>query len=700
MTSPVVLEKHGEIGVILVQNPPVNALSQAVRQGLQDRLAEANADDSIKGIVLAGDGRTFIAGADIKEFGKPMGAPDLNAVIKSYEESPKPVVAAIHGTALGGGLETAFSAHYRVAVPKSFVGLPEVKLGLLPGAGGTQRLPRVAGVESALKMITSGDMVPAPMAAKAGIVDEIVDELIPGAVAFCQRLVDGNAPRPVIAESRGKLDEADPAIFDTFRDTMAKKARGVLAPQNCISAVEAAFKASSFEEGLAEERRLFGELMESPQRAAQIHIFFGEREVAKIPGIGKDVAPKKIGKAAIIGCGTMGGGIAMNFLNVGIPVTVLETTQDALDRGVGVIRSNYENTAKKGRMTAEQVEQRMGLLNPVLSYEEIGDADIVIEAVFEDMAVKKEIFAKLDEVMKDGAVLASNTSTLDIDEIASATKRPEDVVGTHFFSPANVMRLLENVRGEKTSKETIATVMDMGKRIGKIAVLAGNCDGFIGNRMLHPYGREASFLVEEGAQPEDVDRVMYDFGMAMGPFAMGDMAGLDVGWYVRKRQLENWPQGKRYSALADRICELGRFGQKTGAGWYHYDEGSRVPKPDPVVKEIIEKNSAEAGIKRREVSDQEILERCIYALVNEGAKILEEGIALRPVDIDITYVYGYAFPKHRGGPMHYADEVGLDKVLERIKAYHEQSGGDDSWKPAALIEKLVAEGKGFRDYRG
>jgi len=699
MSSPVVLEKHGEIGVILVQNPPVNALSQAVRAGLRDRLAEANADDSIKGIVLAGDGRTFIAGADIREFGKPMMEPDLNSVIRAYEESPKPVVAAIHGTALGGGLETAFSAHYRVAVPKSFVGLPEVKLGLLPGAGGTQRLPRVAGVETALKMITSGDMVPAPMAAKAGIVDEVVDELIPGAVAFCQRLVDGNAPRPVITEGRGKLDEADPALFDKYRKDMARKARGVLAPQNCISAIEAAYKAASFEEGLKEERRLFTELMESPQRAAQIHIFFGEREVAKIPGIGNDVAPKKIGKAAIIGCGTMGGGIAMNFLNVGIPVTILEMSQEALDRGVGIIRKNYENTASKGRITMEQVEQRMGLLNPVLSYEAIGDADIVIEAVFEDMAVKKEIFAKLDEVMKPGAVLASNTSTLDIDEIASATKRPEDVVGTHFFSPANVMRLLENVRGEKTSKETIATVVAMGKQIGKVAVLAGNCDGFIGNRMLHPYGRQASFLVEEGAQPEDVDRVLYDFGLAMGPFAMGDMAGLDVGWYVRKRQLENWPQGKRYSALADRICEMGRYGQKTGAGWYKYEEGSRVPQPDPVVKEIIEKNADEAGITRREISDQEILERCVYALVNEGAKILEEGIAIRSVDIDITYVYGYAFPKHRGGPMHYADEVGLDKVLDRIRHYYEQSG-EDEWKPAALIEKLVAEGKGFRDYEG
>lgn len=698
MTSPVVLEKHGEIGVILVQNPPVNALSQAVRAGLRDRLAEANADESIKGVVLAGDGRTFIAGADIREFGKPMMEPDLNSVIRAYEQSPKPVVAAIHGTALGGGLETAFSAHYRVAVPKSFVGLPEVKLGLLPGAGGTQRLPRVAGVETALKMISSGDMVPAPMAAEAGIVDEVVDELIPGAVAFCQRLVDGNAPRPVIAEGRGKLDEADPALFDKFRKDMARKSRGVLAPQNCIAAVEAAYKAASFDEGLKEERRLFTELMESPQRAAQIHIFFGEREVAKIPDIGKDVAPKKIGKAAIIGCGTMGGGIAMNFLNVGIPVTVLEMTQEALDRGVGIIRRNYENTAKKGRMTAEQVEQRMSLLNSVTSYEAIGDADIVIEAVFEDMAVKKEIFARLDEVMKPGAVLASNTSTLDIDEIASATSRPEDVVGTHFFSPANVMRLLENVRGEKTSKETIATVMAMGKQIGKVAVLAGNCDGFIGNRMLHPYGREASFLVEEGAQPEDVDRVLYDFGLAMGPFAMGDMAGLDVGWYVRKRQLENWPQGKRYSAIADRICELGRYGQKTGAGWYKYEEGSRVPQPDPVVKEIIEKNSVEAGIKRREISDDEILERCVYALVNEGAKILEEGIALRPVDIDVTYVYGYAFPKHRGGPMQYADEVGLDKVLERIRFYFEQSGGADEWKPSALIEKLVSEGKGFRDY--
>ncbi|PJK30393.1 3-hydroxyacyl-CoA dehydrogenase NAD-binding domain-containing protein [Minwuia thermotolerans] len=697
MSSPVVLEKHGSIGVILVQNPPVNALSQAVRQGLADRLAEAIADDDIKGVVLAGDGRTFIAGADIREFGKPMQAPDLNSVIRAYEESPKPVVAAIHGTALGGGLETAFAAHYRVAVAKSFVGLPEVKLGLLPGAGGTQRLPRVAGVKTALDMITSGDMVPAPKAREAGIVDEIVDDLIPGAVAFAEKLVAEGAPLKVISAGRGKLDEADPAIFDEYRAQVAKKARGVLAPQNCIAAVEAAVKASSFEDGLKRERELFAELMESPQRAAQIHIFFGEREVAKIPDLPKGTEAKKIGKVAIIGCGTMGGGIAMNFANVGIPVTIVENEQAALDRGFGIIRKNYENSAKRGRFPMDEVEKRMGRLTPTTSYDDIADADIVIEAVFEEMGLKKEIFAKLDQVMKPGAVLATNTSTLDIDEIASATKRPEDVIGTHFFSPANVMRLLENVRGEKSSPETIQTVMDMGKKIGKVAVLAGNCHGFIGNRMLHPYRRQAEFLVEEGAQPEDIDRVIYDFGFAMGPFAMGDLAGLDVGYRVRQHQLKTWPQGKRYSSLGDKIVEMGRHGQKTGAGWFLYEEGDRTPKPDPVIKELIEKHAAEAGLKRRAVSDEEILERCIYALVNEGAKILEEGIAIRPVDIDITYVYGYAFPKHRGGPMHYADHVGLDKVLARIRHFHEISG-EDEWKPAKLIEDLVAQGKGFKDF--
>lgn len=697
MSSPVVLEKHGSIGVILVQNPPVNALSQAVRQGLADRLAEAIADDDIKGVVLAGDGRTFIAGADIREFGKPMHAPDLNSVIRAYEESPKPVVAAIHGTALGGGLETAFAAHYRVAVAKSFVGLPEVKLGLLPGAGGTQRLPRVAGVKTALDMITSGDMVPAPKAREAGIVDEIVDDLIPGAVAFAEKLVAEGAPLKVISAGRGKLDEADPAIFDEYRAQLAKKARGVLAPQNCIAAVEAAVKASSFEDGLKRERELFAELMDSPQRAAQIHIFFGEREVAKIPDLPKGTEAKKIGKVAIIGCGTMGGGIAMNFANVGIPVTIVENEQAALDRGFGIIRKNYENSAKRGRFPMDEVEKRMGRLTPTTSYDDIADADIVIEAVFEEMGLKKEIFAKLDQVMKPGAVLATNTSTLDIDEIASATKRPEDVIGTHFFSPANVMRLLENVRGEKSSPETIQTVMDMGKKIGKVAVLAGNCHGFIGNRMLHPYRRQAEFLVEEGAQPEDIDRVIYDFGFAMGPFAMGDLAGLDVGYRVRQHQLKTWPQGKRYSSLGDKIVEMGRHGQKTGAGWFLYEEGNRTPKPDPVIKELIEKHAAEAGLKRRAVSDEEILERCIYALVNEGAKILEEGIAIRPVDIDITYVYGYAFPKHRGGPMHYADHVGLDKVLARIRHFHEISG-EDEWKPAKLIEDLVAQGKGFKDF--
>ena len=697
MSSPVVLEKRGAVGVILVQNPPVNALSQAVRQGLRDRLAEALADDSITAVVLAGDGRTFIAGADIREFGKPMAGPGLNEVIADYENATKPVVAAIHGTALGGGLETAFGAHYRVAVAKGFVGLPEVKLGLLPGAGGTQRLPRVAGVETALKMITSGDMLPAPLAEKAGIVDAIVDDLIPGACAFAEKLVADGAPLKVISRSRGKLDEADKGIFDTFRADLAKKARGVLAPQNCIAAVEAAVTSDSFEAGLKREGELFLELMQSPQRAAQIHAFFGEREVAKIPDIPKGTPTRDIKSCAILGCGTMGGGIAMNFLNAGIPVTILELEQAALDRGIGIIRRNYENSAKRGRFTMEEVEKRMALLTPTTSYDDIGQADIVIEAVFEDMEIKKQVFAKLDEVMKPGAILASNTSTLDIDEIASVTKRPEDVIGTHFFSPANVMRLLENVRGAKSSPNTIQTVMDLGKRIGKICVLAGNCHGFIGNRMLHPYGRQASFLVEEGAQPEDVDRVLYDFGLAMGPFAMGDLAGLDVGYRVRQHQLKTWPQGRRYSSLADKVVELGRHGQKTGAGWYRYEEGSRVPLPDPVVKELIEKNSAEAGIKRREISDDEILERCIYALVNEGAKILEEGIAIRSVDIDITYMNGYGFPKHRGGPMHYADQVGLDKVLERIRHYYEQSGEDD-WKPAPLIEKLVAEGKGFADF--
>ncbi|MEC9346985.1 MAG: 3-hydroxyacyl-CoA dehydrogenase NAD-binding domain-containing protein [Pseudomonadota bacterium] len=697
MTSPVELEKHGAVGVILVKNPPVNALSQGVRQGLRDCINAGLADDSLKALVIAGDGRTFIAGADIREFGQPMRGPGLLDVFETMENASKPVVAAIHGTALGGGLETALACHYRVAVAKSFVGLPEVKLGLLPGAGGTQRLPRVAGVEAALKMIAYGDMIPAKKALEAGIVDAIVDELIPGAVAFAEKLVAGNAPRKVISASRGKLDEAPAGIFEKYRADLAKSARGVLAPQNCISAIEAAVTSRTFAEGMKRESELFVELMESPQRAAQIHIFFGEREVAKIPDLPKGTRSKKLGKVAIIGCGTMGGGIAMNFANVGIPVTIMEMEQAALDRGFGIIRRNYENSAKRGRFSMEEVEKRMGLLSQTTSYADIGDADIVIEAVFENMDIKKQVFAKLDEVMKPGAILASNTSTLDIDEIASATKRPEDVIGTHFFSPANVMRLLENVRGAKSSPETIQTVMDMGKAIGKVSVLAGNCHGFIGNRMLHPYGRQANFLVEEGAMPEDVDRVLYDFGMAMGVFAMGDLAGLDVGYRVRQHQLKTWPQGRRYSSLADKIVELGRHGQKTNAGWYRYEAGSRNPIPDPVVQELIVKHSAEAGIPRRKVTDEEILERCIYALVNEGAKILEEGIAIRPVDIDVVYVYGYAFPKHRGGPMHYADEVGLDKVLARIRHFHEMSGEED-WKPAPLIERLVAEGKGFRDF--
>lgn len=696
MTAPVVLEKRGAVGVVKIMNPPVNALSQGVRAGLSSCLAEALADDSIKAVVMVGDGRTFIAGADIKEFGKPMAGPDLNTVIAEWENSTKPTVAAIHGTALGGGLETAFSCNYRVAVKEAFVGLPEVKLGLLPGAGGTQRLPRVAGVKTALDMITSGNMVPAAKAKAAGIVDEIVDDLIDGACAFAEKLAADGAPLNVISAGRGKLDEAEAGIFDEYRKKMARSARGFLAPQNCIAAVEAAFTAADFDSGLARERELFGELMASPQRAAQIHVFFGERETAKIPDVPKDIKPRPINSAAIIGCGTMGGGIAMNFANAGIPVKVLEMSQEAIDRGMGIIRKNYENTMKKGRLTQEQVDQRLALFSTTMDYADLGDADIVVEAVFEEMSIKQEVFGKLDKVMKPGAILASNTSTLDIDAIANATSRPQDVVGTHFFSPANVMRLLENVRGENTAKDVIATVMALGKKIGKVPVLAGNCDGFIGNRMLDKYIRQAQFMVEEGAQPEDVDRVVFDFGFAMGPFAMSDLAGNDVSWFIRKRKLENWPQGKRYCSLPDKVCELGRFGQKTGDGWYHYEAGDRTPHPDPVIKELIEKHSAEAGVKRREISDDEILERCIYALVNEGAKILEEGIAIRPVDIDITYNYGYAFPRYWGGPMHYADHIGLDKVLDRIRHYHEQSG-DDEWKPAPLIEKLVSEGKGFKD---
>ena len=684
----VTYDRRGSIAVLTVNNPPVNALSHGVRQGLLDGVRRAAADPAVQACVIACAGRTFIAGADITEFGKPMKDPSLHDVLDAIEGSPKPVVAAIHGTALGGGLEVTLASHWRVAVRAARLGLPEVKLGILPGAGGTQRLPRVVGVEKALSMIVSGEPIGGEEAHRAGLVDELVEgDLTAGAVAFAERVVaEGRPLRKVrdlddkVAAARGK-----PEIFARFRESVARQTRGFRAPERCIQAVEAAVN-RPFTDGLRFEREAFLELVASPESKAQRYVFFAEREAAKIPDVPAGTPTREIRKAAVIGAGTMGGGIAMNFANAGIPVTVVEVSREALDRGIGVVRKNYEATASRGRLTKEDVEKRMGLITPTTDFAAVADADMVIEAVFEEMPIKKEVFAKLDAICKADAVLATNTSTLDVDEIAAATKRPESVVGTHFFSPANVMRLLENVRGAKSSKTTIATAMAVGRRIAKVPVLVGVCYGFVGNRMLHQRSKESERLILEGALPHEVDQVLYDFGFPMGPFAMGDLAGLDVGWRIRKGRGERAP-------VADRLCELGRFGQKTGAGFYRY-EGDRTPRPDPDVEKIIVDVSAAQGITRRPISDDEIRERLLYPMVNEGAKILEEKIAIRPSDIDVIWVYGYGWPVYRGGPMFWADSIGLRTIRDRMRELGRRTGSD-FWRPAALLDHLADEGRGF-----
>jgi 3-hydroxyacyl-CoA dehydrogenase len=688
ITQSVDLDKRGAVAVLTVNNPPVNALSQHVRQGLREGVQKANADSGVSAIVIVCAGRTFIAGADITEFGKPPREPGLHEVLDLIEGSPRPVVAAIHGTALGGGLEVTLACHYRVGTKDARFGLPEVKLGLLPGAGGTQRLPRVVGVEKALSMIVSGDPIRADEALKAGLIDEIVEgDLTAAGVAFAEKVVREKRPLKKIRDLDDKVAAArgKPEIFANFRKSVARQTRGFRAPENCIKAVEAAANLP-FAEGMKRERELFMELLNSAESKAQRYFFFAEREAAKIPDVPADTPPKEIKKAAIIGAGTMGGGIAMNFANVGIPVTVIEVAKDALDRGLGVVRKNYEATAAKGRLKPEDVEKRMGLITGSTDFKDIGDADIVIEAVFEEMPIKKEVFARIDAVAKPDAVLATNTSTLDVNEIASATKRPESVIGTHFFSPANVMKLLENVRGAKTSKTAIATAMAVGRRINKVPVLVGVCYGFVGNRMLHQRGQQAERLILEGALPHQVDKVLYDFGFPMGPFAMGDLAGLDVGWRIRKGR------GVR-SEVADRICELGRFGQKTGAGYYKYD-ANRNPSPDPEVEKIILQVAQEQGIKRREISNDEILQRLLYPMVNEGAKILDEKIAIRASDIDVIWVYGYGWPVYRGGPMFWADQIGLKALRDRMLEFR-RSTGDAFWEPAPLLTRLADEGKGF-----
>ncbi|WP_426044194.1 3-hydroxyacyl-CoA dehydrogenase NAD-binding domain-containing protein [Caulobacter sp. DWR3-1-2] len=679
---------EGDIGVVTLNSPPVNALSAAVREGLSKGFEAAIADPAVRAIVLICEGKTFIAGADITEFGKAMTGPSLQDVQNTIENSPKPVIAAIHGTVLGGGLEAALVAHYRVAVPSAKAGLPEVNIGLLPGAGGTQRLPRVVGVEKALEMVTTGQHIPAKAALAMGLFDSIVEEgaLRDGAIAFAKVVLAEDQPLTRIRDQNAKVEAArgKPEIFSEYRKANARKFRGFLAPENNIKAVEAAVNLP-FDEGLKEERKLFMELMTGSQSAAQRHVFFAERQANKIPDVPDDTAIIPVKKVGVIGAGTMGGGISMNFLNAGIPVTIIEAKQENLDRGVGVIRKNYENTAKKGRLTQDDVEKRMGLLTPSMHLEDLADCDLIIEAVFELMEIKKEVFGKLDTIAKPGAILASNTSYLDIDVIAASTSRPQSVIGLHFFSPANVMKLLEIVRGEKTDKSVIATSMQIGKKIGKVAVLVGNCHGFVGNRMLAQRQREAQKLILEGAMPWDVDRVLYDFGLPMGPFAMSDLAGLDIGWDQTKSSS---------STVREVLCEMDRRGQKNGKGFYDYDE-NRVAKPSKEVEQVILDFAEKRQIQRRAISDQEILERCLYPMVNEGAKILEEGKAIRASDIDTVWINGYGWPVYTGGPMFWGELVGLDKVLAKMKAFQAELG--DDFKPSALLERLVAEGKGFKD---
>ena len=695
MAELVRITRYDDVAVVTIDNPPVNALSPGVPEGIQAAIQSVASEPAVRAIVLIGAGQTFIAGADIREFGKIVSGarPRLNLLpyLQSIEDSPKPVVVAIHGTAFGGGLETAMSGHYRVIAPTAQVGQPEVKLGLIPGAGGTQRLPRLAGIAKAVEMCASGEPVKAQEAVAVGIADRIIEgDLLEGALAFAREV--GSRPAPKTRERDEKLHDASPAIFAYAREQAKKRARGMTAPLAAIDAVEAATRLP-FDEGCKCEAELFDQCLYGPQSKALIHAFFGERAVAKIPGISKDTKTYSIQRAAIVGAGTMGGGIAMTYANAGIPVIVKETAPEALDRGLANIRKNYGATVSKGRLSQADMDARLALIRPQLDYDGFDQADIVVEAVFENMEVKKSVFREVDRIAKPDCILASNTSSLDIDEIASVTNRPHMVIGNHFFSPANVMRLLEVVRGKATSKEVIATSMALGRKLGKVAVLAGNCHGFIGNRMVGPYLREAQFLVEEGASVEQVNQALFDFGMAMGPLAVDDLAGLDVGRAVRKEFARFQKAGVRKPMVADLLCEKGRFGQKTGRGWSQYDE-KRKPLPDPETAALIEKTAVEAGIKRRSIASEEIVDRCIYALVNEGARILEDGIALRAVDIDITYLCGYGFPAWRGGPMFYASAVGLNTVLKRIEEFERQHG-PDLWSPAPLLRRLAEEGKAF-----
>ena len=692
---------QGDVAVIAMNNPPVNGLGYETRVGITNGLEKANADPAVKAIVLTGAGKAFSGGADIKEFNSPraMQEPILLSVITAVENSQKPVVAAVHSVAMGGGLELALGAHYRIAAPGAKIALPEVKLGLIPGAGGTVRLPRVLGAETALNMIVKGDPVNSEVLAGLPgqkLFDKMAsspESLLDEAIAFAREVAAKGGELPLVRHLPCKHPQG-PAYFQFARNMVRGMAKNFPAPEKCVDAVENATKLK-FDDALAKEREIFINLMQTPECKALRHIFAAERAASKIPDVGSDVKPRAVNKVAVIGAGTMGGGISMNFLNAGIPVTILETKQEALDRGLATIRKNYESQVKRGKLKQDKYEQRMALLTPTLKYEDIADADLVIEAVFEEMGVKEQVFKKLDEVMKPGAILASNTSTLDVDKIAAFTKRPQDVVGLHFFSPANVMKLLEVVRGAKTAKDVLATVMQIAKKIKKTAVVSGVCDGFIGNRMIEQYSRQAGFLLEEGATPQQVDKAIEKFGFAMGPFRMGDLAGNDIGWAIRKRRYVEKPDMK-YSKTADLLCEMGRYGQKTGAGWYDYQPGKRDAIPSKLVEEMVEKHRKDQGITPRKISDQEIVERLVYSLVNEGARIVEDGIASKASDIDMVYLTGYGFPIWRGGPMKYADQMGLFNVAESMKRFARNPNDDAKfWQPAPLLAKLVAEGKTF-----
>jgi 3-hydroxyacyl-CoA dehydrogenase len=679
------------IAIITMHNPPVNGLGNALRAGLMENLKKAEADAAVKGVVIIGSAKAFSGGADIREFGKPREKPDLFEVNDQQDAMQKPLVAAIGGFALGGGLELALGCHYRVAAPRSQLGLPEVKLGILPGSGGTQRLPRIIPMADAVRLMTTGSTIPAEKAKELGLVDEIVTgDLLEAAIAFTKKLDSSRIRR--IRDMKARLDGDAEAFFAKVREQVAQESRGYPAPLEIVACAAAA-ATLPFDEGRKVERERFQRLVNTAESKALRHMFFAERQTSKIPDVPEDTPARPINKAAVIGAGTMGGGIAMSFANAGIPVKLVDSTQQALDKGLQRIRGNYAATVEKGRLTQAEMDRRMGLISPVANLNEIKGADIVVEAVFERMDVKQELFKKLDALLQPGAILATNTSTLDVDQIAAATKRPGDVIGTHFFSPANVMRLLEVVRGKNTAKDVLATTMKLGKQLKKLPVVSGVCDGFIGNRMLEKYVQQSLFLLEEGATPAQVDGALQRWGLAMGPFAMYDMAGNDIGWEIRKRRAKERPD-MVYSKIADRICEKGWFGQKSGRGWYRYEKGNRKPIPDPEVEQMLSDYRKELKLSPRKIADDEIVERCMFALANEGARILEEGIALRASDIDMVYLTGYGFPPYRGGPMFYADQVGLEKVLDSIDRFKKGYQGSQ-WQPAPLLVKLAKGGKRF-----